>query len=73
MLLVHKNLITAIYLNLFDALEIQENLATRCIWHPLCLTPTPEKDTFHLRGSMRTLSDGATHLSEQGEALPPLQ
>lgn len=30
----------------------------------------PEKESFHLRGSMRSLIDGATHLSEYGEALP---
>jgi len=69
-LLVHSKLVILMRLNFLNPRTIQESPATRCGWYPLCFIPMPEKERFHLRGSMRTLIDGATPLSEHGEAVP---
>jgi transcription antitermination factor NusG len=67
--LVRGKSVTLIYSNLLDLLRIQEKLAIRWDWHPLCFVSMSKTERFRLRGSMQTSIGEATHLTEHGEAL----
>lgn len=66
---VHRSPVAVPHLSLFISLGMGENLVPRRDWHPLCILLIPSTERILSRGTMQTPFDGATHLSENGEAL----